>query len=583
MKSLFRNITVFLVAILLLNSFFACYNARRKYAHATSVVTDSIIQPTVFYPKTFDEQGRLYYYIKVFGVLKYFLSEKPPQDVNALFLEHYQTIKNAPDKKHFNAGIQNLILSIHPNIRSMLNENASIDWTNDSVYFDHTTAQYISAVEHIFRQDKKKSFYVKQDILGLVDIVNDEEIPYFNDSFPDESLRVWGLAEYWNYVNYFWIHKKLMDNNWDSVLYVKIPDFIQSHDRVAYFLTIHNLVAYTNSTYIYFQGEEDTVITGNYVPNIYLAEIDNQFVVKRLKTDRTLIPSDTLLHVGDIIYSINGRILQPYYDSLQHCFSVSNSWTKSYKLCPYLVSSFSKTNEVIINRNGIIDTLEMLFLPRNEYTHYERNEYGCLKKDETVQNMNGLGYLHINKLSPYNMQKNIQALQQYKQIILDMRGYPCNKVFIGLTNQMLPFGTSYFSSTYPDIVDIGKIRLAKGLTLGFRNRLKNKNIVILVDETTISLSALLVMALQQNFDVKVIGTPTGGADIYIVSLKFPGNIQTILTGAGIVYPDGSQTQRCGIKIDYPVHPTIDDYINTQDPILEYAIQYFNDKTKVNNQ
>jgi C-terminal processing protease CtpA/Prc len=196
-----------------------------------------------------------------------------------------------------------------------------------------------------------------------------------------------------------------------------------------------------------------------------------------------------------------------------------------------------------------------------------------VKKNETIQNINGIGYLHVIKLFSTNMKKNLQALQQYESIIIDMRGYPNSHVFLALANNIFPLGTSFFSETYPDIVDIGKILLVKGYRLGHWNKLKNKNIVILVDENTQSQAEFLVMALQQKPNVKVIGTPTAGADGNAIFLSFPGNIRTSLTGIGIVYPDGGQTQRCGIKIDYPVNPTIKDYQTTQDPILDYATKY----------
>jgi hypothetical protein len=574
----FRNIIFLIVSIILLILFFSCRYIQARYAKATSIVIDSILQPTVFYPKTFDEQGRLYYYVKVFGVLKYFLSEKPDQDVNVLFLNYYQTIKNSLDKSNFNLNIQSLILTIHPDIRSMLQENAfTIDWANDTVYFDNITAEYISVIEYCFRQNKKKSFYVKQDNLGLVDIVNYEEIPHLNDSFPDESLRIWGLAEYWNYINYFWIHKKLMDNNWDSVLYVNIPNFVHSQDSKAYSLAIFKFIAYTDDTHVYFQRTKDTNIAGNYVSNVRLTKTGNLFIVKKFRTSRTLISSDTLLHVGDIIYSINGIDLQTYYDSLQYYFSASNPCAKVRKVCPYMIASFYDINKLVICRNGIMDTLEVLFCHHNDYDSYEYDGYDSVKNDETVQNIKDIGYLHIHKLFFNNMQKNLQILQQYEHIILDMRGYPNERVFLELTQNILPFGTSFFSSTYADIVDIGTIRITKGYNIGLWNKLKDKNIVILVDENTQSQAEFLVMALQQKPNVKVIGTPTAGADGNVIFLNFPGNIQTTLTGIGILYPDGSQTQRCGIKIDYPVNPTIEDYINTQDPILEYAIQYLDKK------
>ncbi|MDR0604495.1 MAG: hypothetical protein LBG80_09365, partial [Bacteroidales bacterium] len=371
MKSLFRNITFSIVAILLLIPFFGCYNAQTRYARATSVIIDSILQPTVFYPKTFDEQGRLYYYVKVFGVLKFFLSEKPAQDVNTLFWDYYQAIKTSSSKEHFNQNIQNLISSVHPDIRSMLQKDIStVDWANDTVYFDNTTAQYIATIEYCFRQDEKKSFYVKQNQLGIVEIIPPKASSFINDTFPKEALRLWTMADYWNYINYFWVHKKLMDHNWDSVLYVNVPNFVNAQNRREYILAVYRFIAYTDDTHVYFRNS-DTTIAGHYIPNVRLTKIDNQFIVKKLRTNRTLIPSDTMLHVGDVIHTVNGIELSTYYDSLKHYFSASNHGTKVKKVAGYLLASFSPTNEVIISRNEIKDTLKLLFCHYKDYDYYE--------------------------------------------------------------------------------------------------------------------------------------------------------------------------------------------------------------------
>jgi len=36
----------------------------------------------------------------------------------------------------------------------------------------------------------------------------------------------------------------------------------------------------------------------------------------------------------------------------------------------------------------------------------------------------------------------------------------------------------------------------------------------------------------------------------------PGGITTLISGIGILYPDGTETQRKGVKIDEVVKPTI---------------------------
>jgi C-terminal processing protease CtpA/Prc len=52
----------------------------------------------------------------------------------------------------------------------------------------------------------------------------------------------------------------------------------------------------------------------------------------------------------------------------------------------------------------------------------------------------------------------------------------------------------------------------------------------------------------------------------------PGGIITQITGVGIYYPDGRETQRVGVAIDEEVKPTIRGIIEGRDELLERAMQ-----------
>jgi C-terminal processing protease CtpA/Prc len=64
------------------------------------------------------------------------------------------------------------------------------------------------------------------------------------------------------------------------------------------------------------------------------------------------------------------------------------------------------------------------------------------------------------------------------------------------------------------------------------------------------------MAFQSSPNVKVIGSTTAGADGNVSQIILPGGISTMFSGIGVLYPDGTQTQRKGVKIDIEVKPTV---------------------------
>ncbi len=52
----------------------------------------------------------------------------------------------------------------------------------------------------------------------------------------------------------------------------------------------------------------------------------------------------------------------------------------------------------------------------------------------------------------------------------------------------------------------------------------------------------------------------------------PGGIPTGISGIGVYYPDGSETQRVGIVPDIEVKPTIEGLKAGRDEVLEKAIE-----------
>ncbi len=57
----------------------------------------------------------------------------------------------------------------------------------------------------------------------------------------------------------------------------------------------------------------------------------------------------------------------------------------------------------------------------------------------------------------------------------------------------------------------------------------------------------------------------------------PGKICLMITGIGVYYPDGGETQRIGIVPDIEIRPTIKGIKEGRDELLEKAIEIINGK------
>jgi C-terminal processing protease CtpA/Prc len=100
-------------------------------------------------------------------------------------------------------------------------------------------------------------------------------------------------------------------------------------------------------------------------------------------------------------------------------------------------------------------------------------------------------------------------------------------------------------------------------------------VMILANEQTQSHAEFTIMSFQTVPGAKTFGSQTAGADGNISTIYLPCGVTTIFTGLGVFYPDGTPTQRVGIKIDYQVKPTMKGIREGRDEVLERAIRYIN--------
>ena len=83
------------------------------------------------------------------------------------------------------------------------------------------------------------------------------------------------------------------------------------------------------------------------------------------------------------------------------------------------------------------------------------------------------------------------------------------------------------------------------------------------------------MAMQTVEGAVTIGRQTSGADGDVLDFTFFDDKRSWITGRGVYYPDGRETQRVGIAIDIEVPLILEDIKNDRDAILEKAIEVAN--------
>ena len=175
----------------------------------------------------------------------------------------------------------------------------------------------------------------------------------------------------------------------------------------------------------------------------------------------------------------------------------------------------------------------------------------------------------------------MQTLPRTRALIIDLRTYPQNMDFTltALISQSLRTEPVVaWQMVHPTLALPGLFfRQEQWLYEGFEEGAERctqpykGRVILLVDEITQSNPEFQAMALQSCPQTLTIGSPTSGADGDIVWIPLPGQL-TSFSGVGTLYPDGTQTQTVGVRLDIEVLPTAEGLQAGRDEALERALE-----------
>lgn len=166
----------------------------------------------------------------------------------------------------------------------------------------------------------------------------------------------------------------------------------------------------------------------------------------------------------------------------------------------------------------------------------------------------------------------MDSLMNTKAIVFDVRNYPRGSMY-DISNYLNEEPKEFVKFTIPNLNYPGKFTWTQSIKCGGKKGPKYKGqVVILVNEETQSHAEFTTMCLQTAPNAIVIGSQTAGADGNVSQLNIPGEFKSYMTGIGVFYPDGRETQRIGIVPDIEVKPTAEGLKAQKDEVLEKAIE-----------
>ncbi|WP_431164495.1 S41 family peptidase [Tenacibaculum halocynthiae] len=388
--------------------------------------------------------------------------------------------------------------------------------------------------------------------------------------YPDTGFRLLSLYRYWNIIQYYFPYKNLIEEDWKNVLSEFIPKFINAKNETEYKLAVLELITRVHDTHANIWSW-DTALNKywgmNYAP-IELTFIENKAIVTGYLDKK--FGQETGLIIGDNITTINNKLVSDMVKDQLKYTPASNYPTQLRDIAKKLLRTNNTKLDIEFIRNDKTQRKGIRAFSTKEINIYKKYQ----KKDTCFKFINKeIAYLYLGSINGSYLPDIFNKIKDTKGLIIDLRCYPSEFVVFSLGKYLLPEKTEFVRFSTGSIKKAGQFTLTKSLSVGQKNKDYYKGkVIILINEKTQSQAEYTTMAFRVAPNTIVIGSTTAGADGNVSKFYLPGNISTMISGIGVYYPDGTETQRIGIIPNIEIKPTIEGIKNNKDELLEKAIE-----------
>lgn len=433
------------------------------------------------------------------------------------------------------------------------------NWISDSLHLGKALSDSLMRLRNA---DPENNRYVKQTPVNVSYI----ETQYSDIPKDDVAYRLLGVAKFWNAVDSYSPNRNLTDRPWDDVLaeYIAL-----AFDRSISFSALYSRMVselcdtHVNSWYVPIFG-------GRFVPLMCQFAEDRLFVTDTC----SLVPNN--FEIGDEIILIDSVSPIKRLDELAPYIPHSNrsSLLRDGSYATLLTAKNEACVEYV--RGGKTYTTRISSVDGSKFVNRRFSSQNTSTKPGFKEVAGGIGYINISNLTCKDEQDLENFLASCDKLIIDLRAYPAE---YDVLHKLLP---TFFFSQVREAAEVllpqahrpgGFIRT----TVSTRktsdpDKLYKGKVVLLVNAHSQSMSEYFTMFLQTIPGSVTVGSQTAGADGDVTRIQLPYASFNI-TGAGICYPDGTNAQRNGVKIDKVVEPSAEGMIRGVDEQLQAAIDY----------
>jgi C-terminal processing protease CtpA/Prc len=416
---------------------------------------------------------------------------------------------------------------------------------------------------------REKDHYYIDLVPNVGNPIFSNENPYTSMRYPDAGFRILSLFRYWNFIQYYFPYKHLIEEDWKDVLAEFIPEFVNAGDETEYTLAALQLITRIHDTHANISGNQ---VLNNYLGSRYapyeISFIEGKAVVTGIY--QTEPATEPLLKTGDEIVSVNQKPVEDIIGEELVRTPGSNYPSRLLRIAENLLRTNDEKMEVVFKRDGVTREISLDTYPASSVgiTNRQRREipYFRMVTDR-------IGYIYPGTIKNEYLPAIWEEVKETDGLIIDLRCYPAEFIVFSLSEYLMPRTAEFVKFTTGSVIDPGYFVFTPAIGVGRTNPDHYKGqVVILVNEITLSQAEYTAMAFQQAPGALVLGSTTAGADGNVSLFSLPGGIHTMITGIGVYYPDGGETQRVGIVPDVMVKPTIDGIREGRDELMEAAIE-----------
>lgn len=447
-------------------------------------------------------------------------------------------------------------------------ETADLGWTADTVLLGGELSKLLQDLRYAERDE---NYYLRMGTMEngpgyhYLSLRNERSYP---TPQMDSGLNLLTLFRLWNVIEYYAPNRSLTLHPWEEVLTSYIPRMGVETDPVRFSRLYFRLIRELNDGHAVAPVE---MLFGQRMLPVWPLQAEGRLFVGH--------SDDSALKRGDEVVAIDGEPISERLELLREYASRSNEASLRQALRYYGLCTRRDTAEVVRRRAGACDTLRVATVPYGSVSPlYDPAQ---LVQPPFRLLADSVGYIYAGTFTREHLAEVGQTLPRTRALIIDLRTYPMNVdgALIALIGQSLRTESVvvrqalYQTLALPGLFylqeqwlfeDFGEV--AARCTEPYKGR-----VILLVDEITQSNPEFQAMAFQSCPQTLTIGSPTSGANGSIVWIPLPGQM-TSFSGIGALYPDGTQTQTVGVRLDIEVLPTAEGLQAGRDEVLERALE-----------